>query len=190
MRTYVGRNIGKQQFGAAKRIARWAVILACCLTIPLWIIVGIYHSQIAYFFTDVPATLSTVGTNIVIYSVVGPIDCLCSLLQSLMRITNKVWVQNASCLVTNLVLGNLMLGLGFWVFDWGKYSVMVAFVFAQVLMTLFYVLILFVFIDWSKIQALDTDADELPKAEAFTLDTTENRSSELETGLLESPKTN
>jgi hypothetical protein len=82
-----------------------------------------------------------------------------------------------------------LLGLGFWVFDWGKYSVMVAFCFAQIWLTTFYVLTLFVFIDWNKIQALDTDADELPKAEALTLDTTANKSSELETGLLESQKT-
>ena len=85
-------------------------------------------------------------------------------------------------------MGNIILGLGFWVFEWGKYSVMVAFCFAQIWLTVFYVLVLFVFIDWTKIQALDTDADDLPTTGALTLDPTANKSSELETGLLESQK--
>jgi Na+-driven multidrug efflux pump len=75
MRTYVGRNIGKKEFGAAKRFAGWAMLLCACFVIPLFIIVGIFYNEISYFFTAVPATLATVSTNIVIYSFVGPFHC-------------------------------------------------------------------------------------------------------------------
>jgi Na+-driven multidrug efflux pump len=75
MRTYVGRNIGEQEFGAAKRFAGWAMLLCACFVIPLFIIVGIFYHEISYFFTAVPATLAPVSTNILIYSIVGPLDC-------------------------------------------------------------------------------------------------------------------
>ena len=75
LRTYVGRSIGKQEFAAAKRFAGWAMLLCLCFIIPLWLIVGIFYHDISYFFTAIPATAATVSTNIVIYSVVGPLDC-------------------------------------------------------------------------------------------------------------------
>jgi len=62
-----------------------------------------------------------------IYAAVAPLDVLCAPISTLMRIGNKVWIQNICGVLNNVILGNTVLALGFWVFDWGDYSVMVSF---------------------------------------------------------------
>ena len=95
--------------------------------------------------------------NFIIYAAIAPLDVLCGPISTLMRVSNKVWIQNIGALLNNVILGNTVLALGFWVFDWGIYSVMISFCVSIACMNGLYLTILFGCQDWGKIKKLDAD---------------------------------
>ena len=127
MRTYVGIKIGQKKFQEARQIAAWAVGITFFFMVPFCLAMGLLNEHVALFFTRDEETIWCMRVNIVFYAIAAPCDACYPIFSSLLRSLNLIWVNNLCSNLNFVVMGTTLLWLGFWVFDWGLWTPMIAF---------------------------------------------------------------
>jgi Na+-driven multidrug efflux pump len=127
MRTYVGIKLGKKRFQEARQIAVWATGITFFFMAPFCLAIGLLNKQGALFFTRDEKTILCMRINIVFYAIATPFDACYPIFGSLLRSLNLIWVNNLGSNLNCVVMGTILMYLGFWVFDWGPWTPMIAF---------------------------------------------------------------
>ena len=127
MRTYVGIKIGQKKFQEARQIAAWAVGITFFFMVPFCLAIGLLNEHVALFFTRDAETIWCMRINIVFYAIAAPCDACYPIFSSLLRSLNLIWVNNLCSNLNFVAIGTTLMCLGFWVFDWGPWTPMIAF---------------------------------------------------------------